>query len=95
MLGSVGPEERRVSLRSFYAFDELRRHHGPSRAAHLVFGPDVAPSVLDAADDRGGVVTAAVIFPELLSGREDDGASGPWTVPSEFLHEGCRELQSL
>lgn len=48
MLGSVGPEERRVSLRSFYAFDELRRHHGPSRAAHLVFGPDVAPSVLDA-----------------------------------------------
>jgi MoxR-like ATPase len=48
LLGSVGPEQRRVSLRCFYAFDELRRHHGPSRAAHLVFGDDVAPSVLDA-----------------------------------------------
>jgi MoxR-like ATPase len=46
--GSVGPEQRRVSLRSFYAFDELRRHHGPSRAAYLVFGGDVAQSVLDA-----------------------------------------------
>ena len=46
--GSLGPEERRVSLRSFYAFDELRRHHGPTRAARLVFGDNVAPSVLDA-----------------------------------------------
>lgn len=46
--GSLGPEQRRVSLRCFYAFDELRRRHGPSRAAHLVFGDDVAQSVLDA-----------------------------------------------
>lgn len=46
--GSLGPEQRRISLRSFYAFDELRRHHGPSRAAHLVFGGEVAQSVLDA-----------------------------------------------
>lgn len=46
--GSLGPDERRVSLRSFYAFDELRRHHGPVRAARLVFGDGVAPSVLDA-----------------------------------------------
>jgi len=45
--GSLGPEHRRVSLRSFYAFDELRRHHGPARAARLVFG-DAAESVLDA-----------------------------------------------
>jgi hypothetical protein len=37
-----------VSLRCFYAFDELRRHHGSSRAAHLVFGDDIAQSVLDA-----------------------------------------------
>ena len=48
LAGSLGPEQRRVSLRSFYAFDELRRHHGPSRAARLVFGEDVAQSVLDA-----------------------------------------------
>jgi hypothetical protein len=46
--GSLGPEHRRVSLRSFYAFDDLRRHHGTSRAAQLVFGDAVAQSVLDA-----------------------------------------------
>ena len=28
LAGSLGPESRRVSLRSFYAFDQLRRHHG-------------------------------------------------------------------
>jgi MoxR-like ATPase len=46
--GSLGPEHRRVSLRSFYAFDDLRRHHGTSRAAELVFGVAAAQSVLDA-----------------------------------------------
>ena len=46
--GSLGPEGRRISLRSFYAFDELRVHHGPERAAELVFGSTVAQSVLDA-----------------------------------------------
>ena len=45
--GSLGPEHRRVSLRSFYAFDELRRYHGAARAAHLVFG-EGAEGVLDA-----------------------------------------------
>lgn len=48
LAGSLGPRERRISLRSFYAFDELRDHHGPERAANLVFGYDVAQSVLDA-----------------------------------------------
>jgi MoxR-like ATPase len=48
LAGSLGPASRRVSLRSFYAFDELRRHLGPTRAAQLVFGDDVATSVLDA-----------------------------------------------
>jgi hypothetical protein len=47
MAGSLGPASRRVSLRSFYAFDELRRHLGAARAAHLVFGDDVGASVLD------------------------------------------------
>lgn len=46
--GSLGPDERRVSLRSFYAFDELRRYYGPAQAARLVFGDGVAASVLDA-----------------------------------------------
>ncbi len=45
--GGYGPEERRVSLRSFYAFDELRRHCGAARAARLVFG-DAAEGLLDA-----------------------------------------------
>jgi MoxR-like ATPase len=48
LAGSLGPEGRRISLRSFYAFDELRMHHGPERAAQLVFGSGVAQSVLDA-----------------------------------------------
>jgi MoxR-like ATPase len=46
--GSLGPLERRVSLRSFYAFDQLRRHVGASRAAHLAFGDDVATGIVDA-----------------------------------------------
>jgi MoxR-like ATPase len=46
--GSLGPEHRRVSLRSFYAFDDLRRHYGSSRAAQLVFGESAAQSILDA-----------------------------------------------
>lgn len=48
LAGSLGPAHRRVSLRSFYAFDELRRRLGPQRAAYLVFGEDTATSVLDA-----------------------------------------------
>jgi len=47
LAGSLGPMSRRVSLRSFYAFDELRRHLGAARAAHLVFGDEAATSVLD------------------------------------------------
>jgi MoxR-like ATPase len=48
LAGSLGPQERRISIRSFYAFDELRTHHGSERAATLVFGYDAAQSVLDA-----------------------------------------------
>jgi MoxR-like ATPase len=48
LAGSLGPRDRRISIRSFYAFDELRTHHGPERAAMLVFGYDIAQSVLDA-----------------------------------------------
>jgi len=48
LAGSLGPEQRRVSLRCFYAFDQLRHHHGASRAAQLVFGSEAAQSVLDA-----------------------------------------------
>jgi MoxR-like ATPase len=48
LAGSLGPEGRRVSLRSFYAFDDLRRHHGSERAAELVFGVGCAQPVLDA-----------------------------------------------
>lgn len=45
--GSLGPASRRLSLRSFYAFDELRALYGATRAAHLVFG-DADQAVLDA-----------------------------------------------
>jgi len=48
LAGSLGPEERRVSLRSFYAFDQLRATLGPERAARLVFGESNAEGVLDA-----------------------------------------------
>lgn len=50
MSGALGPSERRVSLRSFYAFDTLRSHYGPRRAAELIFGPANAVAVLDALD---------------------------------------------
>jgi MoxR-like ATPase len=46
--GSLGDSSRRVSLRSFYAFDQLRNHLGAERAAHLVFGATRASDVLDA-----------------------------------------------
>jgi MoxR-like ATPase len=48
LAGSLGPAGRRVSLRSFYAFDELRHHLGAVRASQLVFGDDVGANVLDA-----------------------------------------------
>ena len=48
LLGSLGPLERRVSLRGFFAFDVLRRHVGAQRAAQLVFGADAGRNVLDA-----------------------------------------------
>jgi MoxR-like ATPase len=45
--GALGPSSRRVSLRSFYAFDELRDAYGATTAARLVFGPS-AEGILDA-----------------------------------------------
>ena len=48
LAGSLGDEARRVSLRSFYAFDQLRRHCGAERAAQLVFGDVRGAGVLDA-----------------------------------------------
>jgi hypothetical protein len=48
MHGSLGDEDRRVSLRAFYAFDRLRSLHGANRAATLLFGSERATSFLDA-----------------------------------------------
>lgn len=48
LAGSLAESERRVSLRSFHAFDQLRRHYGAHRAADLVFGQLRASAVLDA-----------------------------------------------
>jgi hypothetical protein len=39
--------ERRISLRTFYAFDQLRKSLGDAEGARLVFGTQ-AQSVLDA-----------------------------------------------
>lgn len=46
--GSVGEADRRVSLRSFYAFDQLRGHLGAPRAARLLFGEVTGQAILDA-----------------------------------------------
>jgi MoxR-like ATPase len=46
--GSVGEANRRVSLRSFYAFDQLRGPLGAERAARLLFGDDTGRAILDA-----------------------------------------------
>ncbi len=48
LAGSLAERERRVSLRSFYAFDQLRPSLGAERAARLVFGASSAVDVLDA-----------------------------------------------
>jgi len=48
LAGSLGEPMRRVSLRSFYAFDKLRQSCGAPRAAQLVFGEERARGVLDA-----------------------------------------------
>ena len=46
--GSLGDAARRVSLRSFYAFDQLRAHLGAPRAARLLFGEVHGQAILDA-----------------------------------------------
>ncbi len=46
--GSLGDRDRRISLRSFYAFDQLRAHLGAPRAAQLLFGSSAGSDVLDA-----------------------------------------------
>jgi MoxR-like ATPase len=48
LAGSLGEVSRRVSLRSFYAFDQLRSHYGADRAARLVFGDAEGVAVIDA-----------------------------------------------
>ena len=45
--GSLGDEDRRISLRSFYVFDRLRQLHGAERAATLVFGTERGRAFLD------------------------------------------------
>jgi MoxR-like ATPase len=46
--GSLGEAQRRVSLRSFYAFDQLRSQMGAQRAARLLFGDTNGQAILDA-----------------------------------------------
>ncbi|HEY5303113.1 MAG TPA: MoxR family ATPase [Acidimicrobiales bacterium] len=46
--GSLGAADRRVSLRSFYAFDQLRAKLGAARAARLLFGETTGQAILDA-----------------------------------------------
>jgi MoxR-like ATPase len=46
--GSLGTVDRRVSLRSFYAFDQLRTKLGAPRAARLLFGEATGQALLDA-----------------------------------------------
>jgi MoxR-like ATPase len=48
LCGSIGDPARRVSLRSFYAFDRLRASCGAQRAAALVFGDERGAGVMDA-----------------------------------------------
>ncbi len=48
LAGSLGDVPRRVSLRGFYAFDQLRSHYGAERAARLVFGETEGAAVIDA-----------------------------------------------
>jgi DNA-directed RNA polymerase delta subunit len=46
--------DRRISLRSWYAFDKLRSHLGAKRAAEMVFHSR-AKSILDALKVNEGI----------------------------------------
>lgn len=48
LYGSIGDPSRRVSLRTFYLFDQLRQLHGADRAAVLALGVERARGFLDA-----------------------------------------------
>ncbi len=48
LTGSLGDAGRRISLRSFYAYDQLRSRLGAPRAATLLFGAAAAVDILDA-----------------------------------------------
>ena len=48
LTASLGDAERRISLRSFYAFDQLRSRLGAARAARLLFGESNGQAILDA-----------------------------------------------
>jgi len=48
MSSSLAEMDRRISLRTFYAFDVLRREHGAERAAQLLLGSQRSTSFLDA-----------------------------------------------
>ena len=48
LAGSLGEEGRRVSLRTFRAFDQLRGAVGADRAAQILLGPSHGRALLDA-----------------------------------------------
>lgn len=48
LAGSVVGEERNLSMRALYAFDDLRKGLDPTRAAELVFGRERARDFVDA-----------------------------------------------
>jgi MoxR-like ATPase len=48
LAGSLGDPDRRLSLRTFYAFDQLRRSLGAERSAELLLGAERGRALLDA-----------------------------------------------
>ena len=48
LAGTVTGDDRRLSLRALYAFDDLRRALNEDRAAELVFGRDRSSDIIDA-----------------------------------------------
>ena len=88
LAGSLGEPGRRVSLRSFYAFDQLRRHCGrrARRRAGLRGrrGARRCSTRWPSAPWR----ERSPVYPELVTGREDGFGAGAWRVREGSTRRG-------
>ncbi len=87
LAGSLGPSSRRVSLRRFYAFDELRRHLGAAAGRTAGLWRRRRHQRARRVDHLLSRVSE-IVHPELVTGRDDDFVNAPWTVKPGTTRRG-------